>query len=83
MFTAHSLPPIQMKGISRPVVPYAIDGTLASGGQMTGLVSEHMPGLDLYLDPSLLDEAAAAKTRVLLEKAITTLDARAKRVERA
>lgn len=79
MFAAHSLPPIQMKGISRPVVPYVIDGTLVSGGQVSNLISEHMPGLDLYLDPSLLDEAAAARTRTLLEKAIVTLEARPKR----
>jgi hypothetical protein len=76
MFTAHSLPPIRMKGIGRPVVPYVIDGILASGGQVTNLISEHMPGLDLYLDPSRLDEAAAARTRSLLEKALATLEAR-------
>jgi hypothetical protein len=68
MFAAHSLPAIQMKGISRPVVPYVIDGTLASSGEVSNLISEHMAGLDLYLDPSLLDESAAAKTRALLEK---------------
>ncbi|WP_119388098.1 adenylate/guanylate cyclase domain-containing protein [Taklimakanibacter lacteus] len=74
MFTAHSLPPIQMKGISRPVVPYVVDGMLASGGQVSSLISEHMPGLDLYLDPSQLDEAAAARTRSLLQKALASLD---------
>ena len=78
MFTAHTLPPIRMKGISRPVVPYVIDGTLAQGGQVSSLISEHMPGLDLYLDPSRLDEAAAARTRSLLERAIASLDARPK-----
>ena len=57
------------------MVPYAIDGTMASCGEVTGLVSAHMPGLDLYLDPSLLDEAAATRTRSLLERAIATLDA--------
>lgn len=81
MFAAHSLSPIQMKGISRPVVPYVIDGTLALGGQVTNLISAHMPGLDLYLDPSLLDEPAAARTRSLLEKALATLEARPKRAE--
>jgi hypothetical protein len=59
-------------------VPYVIDGTLASGGQVSKLISEHMPGLDLYLDPSRLDEAAAVRTRSLLEKAIATLDSRVK-----
>lgn len=76
MFTAHSLPPLRMKGIGRPVVPYVIDGILANSGQVTNLISEHMPGLDLYLDPSRLDEAAAARTRSLLEKALATLEAR-------
>jgi adenylate cyclase len=76
MFTAHALPAIQMKGISRPVVPYAIDGTLASTGQVSNLISEHMPGLDLYLDPSRLDETAKVRSRALLEKALATLDVR-------
>jgi hypothetical protein len=80
MFAAHSLPPIHMKGIGRPVVPYVIDGILATGGQVSNLISEHMPGLDLYLDTSRLDEVAAARTRSLLEKAIATLEARPKPV---
>jgi adenylate cyclase len=78
MFTAHSLPAIRMKGISRPVVPYVIDGMFAHGGQVSSLISEHMPGLDLYLDPSRLDEAAATRTRALLERALATLDSRPK-----
>jgi adenylate cyclase len=80
LFTAHSLPPIRMKGIGRPVVPYVINGILANSGQVSNLISEHMPGLDLYLDPSRLDEAAAARTRSLLEKAIATLESRPKSV---
>jgi class 3 adenylate cyclase len=78
-FIAHSLPPIQMKGISRPVVPYVIEGTVSHGGQVSSLISEHIPGLDLYLDPSAIDETAVARTRSLLEKAIASLEARPKR----
>lgn len=78
IFAAHSMPPIQMKGISRPVVPYVIDGLRAGGGVVSSLISEHGPGLDLYLDPSLMDEGQAARTKVLLEKAIATLEARPK-----
>ena len=59
-------------------MPYVIDGILASGGQVSSLISEHMPGLDLYLDPSRLDEAAAARTRALLQRALATLETRAK-----
>jgi len=75
VFAGHSLPPIQMKGISRPVVPYVIDG-MRAGGQVSNLISEHAPGLDLYLDPSLMDETQAARTKALLERAIATLEAR-------
>jgi hypothetical protein len=33
-----------------------------------------MRGLDLYLDPSLLDRAAAARARSLLQSALAGLD---------
>ncbi len=75
-FAAHPLPRIRMKGISRPVVPYVIEGTLEETGQASRLFSEHMPGLDLYLDPAALNEEAKAQTRSLLKKAIAALDSR-------
>jgi class 3 adenylate cyclase len=74
-YVAHALAAIQMKGISRPVVPYVIDGVLASAGVETRLFREHMPGLDLYLDPSILTEEAAARTRALLEQALAAIEA--------
>jgi adenylate cyclase len=75
-YVGHALPAIQMKGISRPVVPYVIDGILAPAGVETRLFREHMPGLDLYLDPSILTEEAAARTRSLLQQALAAMDAR-------
>ncbi|HEX2099813.1 MAG TPA: adenylate/guanylate cyclase domain-containing protein, partial [Candidatus Synoicihabitans sp.] len=81
MLVAHALPAIQMKGISRPVVPYVIDGTLGIDGEESRLFREHLPGLDLYLDPSVLSEEATARTRSLLQEAIAALDGRLKRVE--
>src|SRR6185312_6070481 len=81
MLTAHALPQIQMKGISRPVVPYTVDGMLGSAGEEYKLFSEHIPGLDLYLDPSILSEEAAKRTRKLLTEALAALDAGHRKAE--
>ena len=52
---AHPLPPITMKGISREVVPYAVEGHARRVGREVEIFSEHMTGLDLYLDPAMID----------------------------
>src|SRR5262245_63317901 len=46
ILVAHALPPITMKGISREVVPYAVQGMLDALGQKVEIFSEHMTGLD-------------------------------------
>ena len=65
-----------MKGISREVVPYAIESTLDASGRQTRTFSEHLRGLDFYLDPSALDPAAAAHVRKLLGSAMASLEDR-------
>ena len=74
---ARALPPISMKGISRQVVPYAIEGTLDEVGATQRIFSEHMTGLDFYLDPSAVDAKTAAHIRTLLQSALTPLERRA------
>jgi adenylate cyclase len=74
ILVAHALPPITMKGISREVVPYAVEGMLDAMGQMVEIFSEHMTGLDFYLDPSMVNVGSAERIRALLQKAITALD---------
>ncbi len=71
---AHALPPISMKGISREVIPYAIEGLLDAGGQKIQIFSEHMPGLDLYLDTSVVDAPAAERIRTTLRGAMAALE---------
>src|SRR6266702_5710648 len=73
---AARLPAIAMKGISREVVPYAIESTLDASGRQTRTFSEHLRGLDFYLDPSALDPAAAAHVRKLLGSAMASLEDR-------
>jgi class 3 adenylate cyclase len=67
---AHPLPPIRMKGISREVIPYAIDGLRDASPDV---FSEHAPGVELYIDPSQLDDAEAERVRVRLRAALDAL----------
>jgi adenylate cyclase len=74
MIVAHTRPPITMKGISRQVVPYAVDGTIAASDEKTEIVSEHLRGLDLYLDPNLVETGGTEKARSVLRHALAMLE---------
>jgi adenylate cyclase len=74
ILVAHALPPITMKGISREVVPYAVEGMLDALGQKVEIFSEHMTGLDFYLDPTMVNVGSAQQIRTLLKKAIAALE---------
>jgi adenylate cyclase len=70
---AHPLEPITMKGISREVVPYAVDGLLQDLRQRPHVISEQDTGVELFLDLDVIDPAAATRTRRLLEDALAAL----------
>jgi adenylate cyclase len=74
MVAAHALPATSMKGISREVVPYAIDGLLDAEGHAVQVFSEHREGLDLYLDLGRIDASASRSLRSVFQKAIAALD---------
>jgi len=76
---ARALPPMKEVAIGREVVPYAVERWLDAEGRHLTAFSEHMVGLDFYLDPSLLDVAAAARVRNLLQSAMASLEVRVKR----
>jgi adenylate cyclase len=71
---ARPLPPVTMKGISREVVPYEVEGILDAAGARVEVFSEHTAGLDLYLDPTLLDAPAAEHVRGVLRNALDSLE---------
>ena len=73
MLEAHPLAPITMKGISREVIPYVVEGLLDAAGARTTIISEHSSGLDLYLDPTMIDERSAERAQHLLLQALDTL----------
>jgi class 3 adenylate cyclase len=70
---AHPLPPIAMKGISRDVVPYSVEGLLGEFGQRTQVISEHATGVDIFLDFEAMDEQAAEQVRRRLSEALLAL----------
>ena len=74
LVSAKELPPVTMKGIAREVVPYAIEGLLAKDGTTVQVFSEHLTGLDLYLDLARLDPSRAETARSVLNQAISALD---------
>jgi len=74
--SAHPLPPITMKGISREVIPYSVDSLLDASAEKDGVVIERAAGLDFYLDPSLIDAKEAARIRGILADALAALDKR-------
>jgi adenylate cyclase len=76
VITAHSLPPITMKGISREVIPYSVDSMIDISADKGGVVIERMPGLDFYLDPSIIKSTDAERIRSVLLSALSSLDKR-------
>ena len=77
MVTARELPPLDIKGIGHSVIPYTVDGLSGSAGDDYKVFSEHGPGFNFYLDPSLLSRDAQERTRNLLQQAMAALDDRA------
>ena len=69
---AHPLAPIHVKGISRDVVPYVLDGLRDRVSNV--VISEHAPGVDIYVDLNQLDAEAANRARQILKEALARLD---------
>jgi len=63
-----------MKGIAREVMPYEVEARLDASGKPTQILSEHMTGLDFYLDPNAVEADATARIRAVLQKALAALD---------
>jgi adenylate cyclase len=71
---AHALQPITMKGISREVIPYAVDGIVGVEGETVAVFSEHLTGLDFYLNANMVDADSATRIRKVLQDALAALD---------
>ena len=64
-----------MKGISREVVPYLIEGPLkAESG--APIINEHGDGVDFYLNLEKMDADRSQQVREMLQQALTALERR-------
>ena len=63
-----------MKGINREVIPYTVQGMLDATGQKIEVFSEHMTGIDFYLDPTVIDGQSSERIRGVLRKALEALE---------
>jgi adenylate cyclase len=68
--------PITVKGISRPIVPYVVDGLTDEVAQRASVISGQCTGLDFFLDLELLDKTARNRTQLLLLEALAALEVR-------
>jgi class 3 adenylate cyclase len=73
VISAHPLPAITMKGISREVIPYSVDNVQDDTAKGDVIV-ERVKGLDLYLDPSMVDPQGVDRIRSILSDALAALD---------
>jgi adenylate cyclase len=73
---AHAMEPITMKGISRTVVPYVIEGAVGELSQSPRVISEQSTGVDLFLDLDVIEKPAVERTRRLLQQALSALDSK-------
>ena len=76
ILSARPLPPITMKGISREIIPYVVEGLLDAAGKTSAIFSEHTSGLDFYLDPTMIDARETEHVRGVLQRALETLSSR-------
>ena len=76
MVRARPLPAIAMKGISREVVPYSVEGLLSEFAQRVQVISEHATGVDIFLDLEALDDDGAERARRRLLEALIALGQR-------
>lgn len=71
---AHPLPAISVKGISREIVPYLVEGLKTESEHAASVFDEHAAGLDLFLDVTAIDARSAARVREVLQVAIARLN---------
>ena len=78
MVRAAPLRPISMKGISREVVPYSVEGLLGELAQRPQVISEHAKGLDLFLDLEAMDERSIERAQKRLAEALLAVSVHTK-----
>ena len=73
MVRARALEPLTLKGIRRPVVPYVVEAAETAGETEKPVITEHTPGLDLFLDVRAVTSASSERVARALEAALAAV----------
>ena len=76
LVSATPMAPIALKGVSRKVVPYVVEGILGEVAQRSQVIAEQATGLDLFVDLDAIDEETAERVRRRLRSALDALERR-------
>ena len=74
---ARALPPIAVKGIGRPIVPYLVETVSELGARHAPVIAEHGRGIELFLDVGQVDDREAGRALRVLRHAVAILEQRA------
>jgi class 3 adenylate cyclase len=75
MIRARPQAPITMKGISREVIPYAVETALYTADSPPPVINARVAGLDVFLDLEAMDEMARERAKSVLESALAAIKA--------
>jgi class 3 adenylate cyclase len=74
IIAAHPLPAISMKGVSRSVIPYVVEGSMSAAGEQNQIFNTHGAGSVIYLDTTVIDPKERETIRATLKNALAALD---------
>ena len=75
MVRARAQPPITMKGISREVIPYAVEAAVLDEDGPPPVINARVAGLDVFLDLEAMDEKGRERAKGVLEAALAAIKA--------
>ncbi len=65
-----ALEPFTLKGIGRPIMPYVVDAAEGKETVEHSIITEHSPGIDLFLDVRAVTSTSSERIAQVLEAAL-------------
>ena len=70
---ARALEPFTLKGIGRPIIPYVVDAAEGKEKVEHSIITEHSPGIDLFLDVRAVTSTSSERIAQVLEAALAAV----------
>jgi len=68
-----ALEPFTLKGIGRPIMPYVVDAAEGKEKVEQSIITEHSPGIDLFLDVRAVTSTSSERIAQVLETALAAV----------